>query len=61
MAQDRTRFSALCLRLAWRPHGSGNERPFDQYAEVTTLSCASGTFCVAGDFRGYAYVLNPQG
>jgi hypothetical protein len=32
---------------------------FDQHAEVTALSCASATFCVSGDYGGYAYVLNP--
>ena len=33
---------------------------FNTTAENTALSCASNAFCVAGDFDGYAYVLDPQ-
>jgi hypothetical protein len=31
----------------------------DPTGESTVLSCASPTFCVAGDSSGYAYLLNP--
>jgi hypothetical protein len=34
--------------------------PFDTWAEVTAVSCASATFCVTGDYGGYAYEVNPQ-
>jgi hypothetical protein len=34
--------------------------PFDTWAEVTTLSCASTSFCATGDYSGYAYLINPQ-
>jgi hypothetical protein len=33
--------------------------PFDATGEVTVLSCASATFCAAGDINGYAYLLDP--
>ena len=34
--------------------------PFDIWDEVTTLSCASSSFCATGDYGGYAYLINPQ-